>query len=388
LGKRRLADRFVSTIPFALIALLYVGWRLAVIGNVSAAYSDRDITNDDRMVELAGFAANLFYATPDFLPATIALLLVTFASVRVLLKGPRLRRSLLLASGLAMVALPLWVLTGHGLLAAPSRYLVVPWFGLSLVIGYAVGRLNDRYILGPFVAALAVGSTLAISIGHQGLSKEQDPRVLEAIYQGVAELNEGQFILLPARRDVIQISGLARKFCLAHARLTRKPCRNNQFIVSRGELERVLAVGGEVYLYSSGCACLIPGTLASLRMEADRLDLMRCDSMAGNVTRAKPLRIQVYLAKGQLHWRLGPYTEGRYYVYMDGLPIPHVLPARGSSAFAPRLATFRVVYLSPDGWQVVSPELTLNPESTTGVAWDGIGGDENPFCRDGSRHDR
>jgi hypothetical protein len=73
-----------------------------------------------------------------------------------------------------------------------------------------------------------------------------------------------------------------------------------------------------------------------------------------------PLAVRLYDAAGNLLWRLGPYTDGQYWLLLgDGVDAYAVPAAAGFEV--PRLArvSLRVHYRSPAGWDTYSPPLSL-----------------------------
>jgi hypothetical protein len=373
LGERALRERVFGIVPFALVSVFYLGWRVAVLGNLSAAYVPVDVAVLERALELGRFVGFLFYSSWPFLPAAVVLGGATIAAVAAVVQRLGVRGALILGASFAVLVLPLWVLTGRGLLEAPSRYLFVPWFMLSLLVGYAVGQIRGGVKLKFVAGGAVIASALGVSLGHQELGQAEDASLLEAIYEGVSQLENDEFILLPSQEDILQVSGLARKFCIAHQRLTGKPCRSDMFIASRTALDRILQLGGKVYAYDPSCRCLNHAPVESLRRRADELDRIRCQGSAPGVASSHPLSVQVWLREGHLHWTLGPYSSGQYQVYMDGLPIPHRVPPEGRSPFAPRAVELQVSYSSLQGWTVLSPELTFDPAQVSGLNWSGTG---------------
>lgn len=373
LGERGFRERLLDVTPFAIVSVFYLGWRVAVLGNLAAAYAPLQVATEERAVELVRFLANLFYSSPLLSPATLVLTGATIVALAALTHNLRLRAVPLFAVSIAAVALPLWVLTGRGLLDSPSRYLFLPWFVISLLLGYAVGLLEPRKKAGVAAGAAVIASTLGVSVSHQQSQQTHDPWLLQAIYGGVSTLDGDEFIMLPAQADIVQVSGLGRKFCLAQERLTGKHCRSDFFIASQKDLEQALNLGGKVYVYEPRCRCLQGAPVDSLRRRAAALDRMRCRVPTGGAVSKTRLSVQVNLREGHLHWSFGPYEEGRYLVYLDGLPIPHEVSATGRVPFPPRPLAFKVSYISPAGRSVLSPEISLDPNTASKLTWTGTG---------------
>jgi hypothetical protein len=80
----------------------------------------------------------------------------------------------------------------------------------------------------------------------------------------------------------------------------------------------------------------------------------------GSIRDDEPLRVDLLLADGNLRWRLGPYTTGTWSLIVaggqDAYPVP---PAGGFQVPALSAVTLQVHYASPTGWHTYSPPLSV-----------------------------
>lgn len=99
---------------------------------------------------------------------------------------------------------------------------------------------------------------------------------------------------------------------------------------------------------------------------APRLRAAYCTSIREDA----PLSADLLLARGDLVWRLGPYSTGDYSLVVgggqDAYPVPR---AAGFQVPGLQAVTLRVHYASPAGWNTYSPELSLAAGSRPHVAF-------------------
>jgi hypothetical protein len=89
---------------------------------------------------------------------------------------------------------------------------------------------------------------------------------------------------------------------------------------------------------------------------APRLRAAYCGALRGKA----PLNVDLVLADGNLHWRLGPYASGNYsLVVADGQDAYPVPAAGGFQVPTLQAITLRVHYASPAGWHTYSPPLSV-----------------------------
>jgi hypothetical protein len=83
-----------------------------------------------------------------------------------------------------------------------------------------------------------------------------------------------------------------------------------------------------------------------------------------------PLAVEFHYFGSALHWRLGPYPDGRYTALIaNGLQAAEVRPRDGLYLPAAAGLPVRIRYDSPAGWTTYSPELSLDFVHQPRVSW-------------------
>lgn len=119
-------QRLRTVLPFALMALAYVGWRYLLLGRLVGGYSQGVFDAGEALRQLLRIPKLMLGSKPaGNLLAVVFLGLLCIAALRRRLNGP------LLFVAFGIVVLPLVPLTAFPGIHSPDRYLFVPWLAFS-----------------------------------------------------------------------------------------------------------------------------------------------------------------------------------------------------------------------------------------------------------------
>jgi hypothetical protein len=371
-GPDRFKPRIHALAPFILIAALYVGWRYSVLGALVGKYEDTTTSVFERFAEMGTFLLQLFHSSNETAAASALLAAATGVGVSQLLIG-RERAPVLLFACATAAAMPLYVLAGKSLLNEPNRYLFVPWFLLSLLLGYVAGRAPIPGWARIIVAGTLVLSTITLAQDHRRAGLADEALFWEALYSRLSDLGDNEYMLLPPDRNGANVSGLAHRFAVAHAKITGQPYRPDFLVTSASALRHRLEGGADVYRFEVSCRCFAAQSTQVLIAEAMRLDEQRQRQLGMHQIEPRRLTIDLAFQDRFLTWELGPYREGSYAIFLDRVPVLRPISRSGRSFFSDRPVTVQVLYRAPEGWSALSPELTLNPDVSRRLEWAGTG---------------
>lgn len=105
-----------------------------------------------------------------------------------------------------------------------------------------------------------------------------------------------------------------------------------------------------------------------VEITASMPDLRRryCDA----IRKQAPLTAEMHAAGRTLHWTLGPYSNGRYFIVLgDGIHSVEVPPVGGFQLKRVGTMTLRLKYESPEGWITYSPELAMDFTRAPSFRW-------------------
>lgn len=337
--------RLVLAVPHAAAFVLYLAYRVHMLGTLAGGYGWLvDPSDLPRLALLlpAKVGAELL-GRPS--AASWAMLLALLAGLGiVLLKGRA--AALLVAAAVLLALLPVLPVSTEMV----PRYALPAWMVLVLAFPFAVRGVR---LAGPGLAVIAAAGVL---LAHLDAREATFARVerMSAENRAFLEMGPGDFLRTPLSPPAT----MGELAWLKTDLLKKRP--------------------GAGWFYDDLYVCVNPALgrvwtwdPASRRVEDMTVSLPRlrrrhCDA----IREQAPLTVEMHAAGRTLHWALGPYREGAWsFVLGDGIQA-FSMPANGG--FQLRRAgalSLRVKYRSPEGWTTYSPELKMDFTRDPSFRW-------------------
>lgn len=344
-GRAQVPARWRLLLPYALVALGYVAWRRAMLGDAvggyGAGHSLLSVASVRAMVQaLARFPADLFG------PAWPAVLLLALLAAALALRGRGRWFGFAAVVG-AAVLLPLWPLaTGPGF-SGPDRYLYLLWWvlaaGLVALLRGASARLplSDRL---REAVGLGLGGLLALVAALQSAQAAGPRRELMRAFDAV-----GRFMVSADARSAF----IAPDAVLASYWYVTSLCEIRQR--SGADCPQALIPGWPLDDRVQRLAVYDPAT-GAMADASDRIADER--QRAAAIDRTRPLSITLTLDGGLARWQLGPYRDGQYFVVSPALG-RYPMPPQGELRTTLREVPLQVQFDAREGWRTASPALVV-----------------------------
>lgn len=347
------APRWLLLLPWVLVALAYVAWRRAMLGDAVGGYGGaQPLLSPGSVAAMAQAVAR--FPAELFGPAWAPVLLVALPAAVLALRGrPALVGLAALAA--ACVLLPLWPLVNGPGFHGPDRYLYLLWWaaaaGLVAALRGAALRLPLalawRDVLGLGLAGL-MALAAALQSAAAARPREEAMRAFDAV---------GRFIVARDARDafVAPDAVLASYWYVSSLCEIRRSAGAScpQALIPGWPLdERVERLS--VYDPAAGAMADASARLVDERRRADAID------------RTRPLSVALSLDGGVARWQFGPHREGQYFVVSPTLG-RYPLPPQGELRTAQGEMPFQVQFDARAGWRTASPVLVVRPGQP--VAW-------------------
>ena len=347
------ATRFLLLLPWVLVALGYVAWRRAMLGDAVGGYGGaQPLLSFGSAAAMAQAVAR--FPAVLFGPAWGAVLLVALPAAVLALRG-RPARLAFVALAAACVLLPLWPLVNGPGFHGPDRYLYLLWWAAAAGLVGALRGAALRLPLAPAwreAAGLGLAGLLVLAAALQSVAaarpREQAMRAFDAV---------GRFIVARDARDAF----VAPDAVLASYWYVTSLCeiRRNagagcpQALIPGWPLdERVQRLS--VYDPAAGAMADASARLADERRRAEAID------------RTRPLSVALSIDGGVARWQFGPHRDGQYFVVSPALG-RYPLPPQGELRTAQGEMPFQVQFDAREGWRTASPVLVVRPGQP--VAW-------------------
>jgi len=348
----RLAERARLALPHAVALILYLGIRVAVLGDPFRGYG---------FVVTPSGLARLGLELPGKIAVETAGGRLSAAAV---LFGAALVAGLLslllppgrgaVLAGLALVLAALPVLPVSTLME--PRYAVPVWIVVAVAFAAGCARLatGER----PGRRKIAVGLAIIACISGPWLNRQDWHRRFARVERMSAE---NRFIIAMKNGDVLRqpltLAASLDELAWMKQAVYRRPPGGSWFqddlylCRHRGRL-------GRVWGYDEDQRRIVNLTRRIPALRARHCSAIRAEA---------PLRVSFRFTREGLFWELGPYREGTYrFVLRDGAEAFEMPRSAGFRLRAESLP-LRVEYESPDGWVTYSPELRLRRGSS--VRW-------------------
>jgi len=328
------AQRWKSLIPFVVVAGSYVLWRAYMLkpSHLLTGYGDAipKLTWDgflalpNSVVEILGW-----HHTWQLLIVLLAVLLYL---------GLIYRQNACILVWLAAILLP--ILPVLSLLNL--RYLFLPYFVFCLAIAFSLQWLMNKQW---HYVALGLG----LSLFAVGIKSIESPTMLRQAERVKQSRIEGELIL----------TGNNIKALLLHPSELFIYYQSLQWL---RETFLKLPKGSRV-CYDS-CVCQPQATESLYQYRQGQFVSSQVSEHCGKED--ADLTVSFYSASGALHWQLGPYQRGQYYIAPSERELVsgqfYLVPPQGSYPWAlSKKSYFVFKYVSPEGWQTYSPTLMLEP---------------------------
>ncbi len=249
LGEGDLRTRLRYALPFFAWSLAYLGWRYQVLGTLVGGYTGAPLDPGGALSQLGRIPLWLF---GDDLPGLAALALLAIVLAWTWAKGS-INGPLLLVA-LLLLLLPLVPLTANPGIKGPDRYLLLPWWALSMLLAWLLGRLprpaaGYRLLLGAGLLAVA-------GLHGQRALQPLQPSLerFDRLYRAALEAGPGQVLLLE-RGDLrfwdVTLNGARRAQAAVAGRLRPRLA----LMTNRRQLALVDPDRYTVWAYHQGCGC-------------------------------------------------------------------------------------------------------------------------------------
>lgn len=348
-GTPRQRLRFFT--PYILVAVLYVSWRIYMLGTPVGGYGEATPLGVATLMAGLTRMRDILFGSGFWGGAAAVCLAVGL--LWIIATTPRR------AGLIAMVA----VAAGTPLLfVAPyfdPRHLVGVWWAicLGLALGMSAAARSQR---GGWAIALVILALPLAMASHGGRAAAQTAFDMANAYAA-----HGRFFLSGDRADVLfvhpPLAQMGHYFTgLRDVTFRLSGPRSYPIIaVDESDLAMVDLADHQVWTFDQACACLreisaeVPGTLTAWESRLAE----------------HPLSVTIDYRDGLARWHFGPYQDGAYFLIDAGDVGKIQLSPRGVLRVSPRTLNFRIRYDAPDGWTTYSPPLEIRMISTASLTW-------------------
>lgn len=340
-------QRAKALIPYFAVAAFYIPWRIYMLGVAVGGYGAE--INLEKILAFPVKALSYTYGPgAGFLLVTAVLLFGFFAAMR--------RSPIFAFSLLACVMVPLlpvtYLITDRVTDINTPRYLVV----VVAVTAFAAAFLVDR--IGRTRPGAVIATVVGISlVAFTALARTQAAPAVLAQAQ-IQEVN-GLFYWDYPKEAVFWVDLKGFHHYIAGLRWLKKDERI-RVVTDEIELADMDWRTTSIWSYDNACACV-------KNMKDDIKS--RMDDWRSRLRKA-PLDVNIRLTDdGVITWRLGPYTDGRYFGINSQVFGTLPLDNDGASRTALRKFPLVVRYNSEEGWITYSDPLQVDLASTTEFNW-------------------
>ncbi|MEM4724619.1 MAG: hypothetical protein QXP01_06370 [Candidatus Hadarchaeum sp.] len=363
-------DRFRLALPWVVVMALYVPWRIWMLENAVGGYQPVGvlIKQVDIRILLDQFSKIPVLLLGSYAAVGWTALLSAF-SVYLLLRRNGLEAyalwivliPLILVFLLAIPLLPLALtaeLSGDG---GEYRFIVL-WAAFALLLVIGIGRALSNFLISGLLLTPVLITTAMT--GMRAVDALQ-PKKLEysALSNAIVELGQDDVIVID--------SGISGHFPLGildlRLRLGGKGMPP-KLAADESQLAKALADGAQrVWRYQAEAGTMVDITNTVKDILANWRGRIRSVELA--------VEIRFDAKAGEIHWSLGPYSEGQYFYLADQVRIG--IPRQGAirrKKFSFDKECFLIRYDAPAGWIAYTPRLCMPPLDSNGItllSWQG-----------------
>lgn len=337
--------RLVSIAPLGLIAIIYIIWRKYMLGDLIGGYSPTDsgpiLKNiADAITTLSEFPAFLF--GPHWLLPSITLACTTFF---ILVKNPKaIPVSLALLLSILGPMVPLTRFPG---ISGPDRYMFLLWFCLclclALLLMHTVSTLPVRRAGRTLISmTLAMITILPSASTGKNISESRKKGSLSFDIQGRFIYTSTERVAFIPSQEILGSYWFFTSLCeLKKREQTSCPKPVIKGVPTQKPVNHLYKFNPQLGMMED----MTPSLGEEIRSNA-------------SIDTVRPLSVQFSIENGRIHWQLGPYEKGMYYIASEDLG-RYPLPPKGTLRTSISGQSFYIQYESPEGWLISSPRLHL-----------------------------
>jgi hypothetical protein len=347
-----LRRRLTLAVPHAAAFVLYLAYRLYMLGTLNGGYGwlvdSSDLPRLARLLPVKVGAELLGHPSA----ASWAMLTALLAGLGfVLLKGRAV--ALLVGTSILLALLPILPVSTEMV----PRYALPAWMILVLAFPFAIRDLVERGgALRLAGLGLAVIAAAGVLLAHLDAREAAFARVerMSAENRAFLEMGPGDFLRTPLGPPATMGELAWLKTDLLGKRPGAGWFYDDLFVCVNPAL-------GRVWTWDP-----VQTRVEDMTASLARLRRRHCNAIREHA----PLTVEMHAAGRTLHWALGPYSEGTWsFVLGDGL---QAFPMPANGGFQLRQAgalSLRVKYRSPEGWTTYSPELKMDFTREPSFRW-------------------
>ena len=348
-------QRLKYSVPHFVLLLLYVGWRLWMLGTL---WGGNDGHISARNVIFLPYNAIHPFFEPKSPFGIIAAVAVIGASIIFLTKNWK------------RVFFVLWV---WGLILFPilpvahspnPRFFLVVWLAVALFLSFMTSFFWNNGLSGKIISA---GLLLIVLLHTLFDSRRVWHNHLPSAYRSS---DEGMFIFDGAGpndllRQPFYEGGHYFEGIQFLKRYRGIPAAGKWFHDDIYMCEHDLS-GKKIWQYAA-----TEGRLLDITGSIEGIAKAYC----GRIISDAPLSIRANYSKNVASWELGPYTDGHYaFLTGDGMTKTNVPPTGFMRVHFENFMKFRIRYESPEGWITYSPDLTVRiQDNKMEINWERTG---------------
>ncbi len=337
-----LRRRLTTAAPHAVAFLLYLGYRLYMLGTFAGGYGWLVEPSDlPRLaLELPGKIGMELLGRPS--PASWVMLAALLIGLVIL----GLRQPLLMTAAALLALLPILPVSTE----MEPRYALPAWLLVSLAFSFAVRPLARPARIG--LVAIAIAGSL---FAHLEARKQTfaDLERMSAEHRAFVEMKPGETLRSPLGPPAT----MGELSWFKAERLKKGPAAawfyDDYYLCAHPDL-------GPVRTWDPARRAVVDVT-ASVPTLRQRY----CGAL-----RTAPLTVEMHAAGRTLHWMLGPYRNGSYFFVLgDGIQAVEVPPTGGFQLRQVGALALRLKYESPEGWITYSPTLAMDFTREPSFRW-------------------
>ena len=333
-------------LPHAVALLVYVGWRIAMIGTVFGGYGWA-VTRAELPGVVAAIPWKLLkaFAGPDVWSGTVCLLMIGIGFAVAVRNRTTMTTALI---ALALAIAPIVPVSKE----LQPRYALLSWLVVSTVFVVGVSSMRRR----GSALFLGIAAAVVLIIANRQEWKREYSKDLRMSVEARGFLDLGPADIL--RNPQVPPAAMGELQWLKEKHFHKSAGSawfyDDFFLCSGGEARR------RFWEYDSQRHAIrdITSTIAFQRQHY-------CTAL-----RDAPLSV-VFRSRGDaLFWRFGPYRDGSWRVLLgNGAQAFDVPREDGFRLGGVPAITLRVRYTSPTGWVTYSPEMTVNLRQQPDTVW-------------------
>lgn len=366
-------ERIKALLPYLGVAIFYTIWRFLILGQFTGGYVAVGMDWTERIRHLAGVPFLLVGWTrgkSDYV--TFITSLPTFSYFGLILSliitGFSIYRKqmswLLIFTATSLLILPLVPLASAPGLNAADRYLFFPWWACSVLIAVLIANLQDvgyeRYFKWTcaffVISSLLIVRQFALPQIYKELARQ------DILYRTIINMDNNSAFLPPQDREYFtNVLSAGRR---AASLLIDASIAPAKIVTSRNALCQYSDSGLRIFMLNVNCNCI-----TDITSKVDE-NLLQFDVIDDGAIEGVALTGTFTLQDKVITWKLGPYIDGNYSIFLDG-PLTAV-PPKGSytlSGIGPM--KFKIRHDSPNGRIAISPIIEFDPIKNKTLSWSG-----------------